>query len=231
MLYDALNYSTQVEACAKVHRQKKDLSGAEFLSGFAKDDTLNPVVTLTMYWNYGSWDGARSLHEMLHVANRDILEYVADYKLNLIIPEEIENFEMFQTELGSVLEFISDASSGERLEKALIEKEDRWSVLGKEELVLLNTCLDAKLELKSESGKGAEGSVCKGIEELAAKREARGREQGKAEGKIEGKIEGEECLNRLMHVLADKGYQLAEIFSMTADAEKRAKLYEKYGIA
>ena len=57
MLYDALNYSSQVEACAKRHRREKDVSGAEFLSGFAKTDSLHTVVTLTIYWNYGIWEG------------------------------------------------------------------------------------------------------------------------------------------------------------------------------
>ena len=223
MIYDALNYSSQVEAHAKEHRQKKDLSGAEFLSGFAKEDTLHPVITLTIYWNYGGWDGARSLHEMLDVKDKKLLEYVSDYKLNLIVPEEIKSFEGFKTELGPVLEFINCASDGDRLEKALAEKGEQWSALGVEEINLLNICLDAKLEIKNDVEEGAEINVCKGIEELAAKREEK--------GKIEGKIEGEERLTKLMHILANKGYQLPEIFSLTSDAAKRAELYEKYGIA
>ncbi|MBP3576548.1 MAG: hypothetical protein J6K15_00415 [Lachnospiraceae bacterium] len=60
--------------------------------------------------------------------------------------------------------------------------------------------------------------MCKGIIEL--------QEMSRAEGKAEG----EECLSRLMHILADKGYQMAEIFSMTSDAGKRTKLYEEYNI-
>ena len=76
MLYDALNYSSQVERCAKQHRENKDVSGAEFLSGFTKEDKLVPVVTLTIYWNTGSWDGARSLHEMFNVSNKNILNYL-----------------------------------------------------------------------------------------------------------------------------------------------------------
>lgn len=219
MLYDALNYSSQVEACAKENRKNKELSDAEFLSGFVKTDTLHPVVTLTIFWNYGTWDGARRLHEMFDVQDKAILNYVSDYKLNLIVPEEIRDFEIFKTELGPLLEFISDAGSGKRLKMALKEKEDRWSVLGDEEVNLLNICLKTKLNITNGSEEGAGNKVCKGIIEL--------QEMSKAEGKAEG----EECLNRLMHILADKGYQLAEIFSMTSDAEKRAKLYEKYDIA
>ena len=34
MVQDALNYAAQVEACTKKHRQNKDLSTEEYLSGF-----------------------------------------------------------------------------------------------------------------------------------------------------------------------------------------------------
>lgn len=219
MLYDALNYSSQVDSCAKEHRRKKDISDEEFLSGFTKADTLHPVITVTIYWNYGTWDGARSLHELFDVKDKHILKYVPDYKLNLIVPEEIEDFEKFQTELGPLLEFISFASTKEGIQKVLEEKKERWSVLGNEEIDLLNTCLDAKLEITEDVTEGENNKVCKGIEEYAEMRKA------------EGKAEGEERLNSLMRVLAGQGYQLAEIFDMTSDAEKRVELYNKYGIA
>jgi len=54
-----------------------------------KNDMLHLVVTLTIFWNYGKWNGARSLHEMFRVQDKSILDYVSDYKLNLIVPEEI----------------------------------------------------------------------------------------------------------------------------------------------
>lgn len=180
MLYDALNYSSQVEQCVKEHHNKKDVSGAEFLSGFSKEDTLHPVITLTIYWNYGTWDGARSLHEMFVVKDKQILDYVSDYKLNLIIPEEIKDFEKFKTELGPLLEFISCASTKEGIQKVLEEKKERWSVLGKEEMELLNICLDAKLKITEDSKEGENNNVCKGIEEYAEMRKA----EGKAEGKL-----------------------------------------------
>ena len=220
MFYDALNYSSQVEACAKECRKNKEISHAEFLSGFTKTDKLHPVITLTIYWNYGVWDGARSLHEMFEVQDKTILDYVSDYKLNLIVPEEIEDFEKFKTELGPLLEFIHCASTGERLERALEAKKERWAVLNNEEIDLLNICLDAKLKItESIDGEGEDNKVCRGIEEYAAKRKA------------EGKAEGEERLNKLFGMLATKGYQLSEILVLTSNAEKREKLYEEYGIA
>ena len=72
-----------------------------------------------MYWNLGSWDGARSLHEMLSVKDKALLRYVPDYKLNLVVPGEIKDFEKFHSELGPLLEFISYADNGDKLEAAL----------------------------------------------------------------------------------------------------------------
>ena len=60
MVYDALQYSSQVEEAAKVHRREKkgkdDIqtgknkkpSSGEYLSGFYKEDRLLPVITLVI---------------------------------------------------------------------------------------------------------------------------------------------------------------------------------------
>lgn len=179
MLYDALNYASQVDAHAKEHRKNKDVTGSEFLSGFAKEDRLTPVITLTIYWKLGRWDGARSLHEMLQVKDRRLLRFVSDYKLNLIVPEEIKSFEKFHSELGPLFEFISCADDGDELEVALMEHGTRWENMSFEAIQLLNECFDAKIEIDNEKGAG---NVCKGIDELVARGEARGEARGKAEG-------------------------------------------------
>lgn len=212
MLYDALNYSIQVETRAKQHRKKKDLTGTGFLSGFAKEDTLDPVITLTIYWNVGRWDGARSLHDMFNVKDQRVLKYVSDYKLNLIVPEEIEDFDKFKTELGPLLEFISCAHSGLGLRNALREKGTRWESLSSEAIDLLNVCLDAKLETGNYSEEGA-GNVCKGIRELE--------EMSRAEG--------EERLSKLVNILYESKL-FDEIPKVASDVELRKQYYLRYNL-
>ena len=85
LLMDAMNYSNQADTIAKNHRTKKDVKGDEFLSGFSKSDKLTPVITITVYWGSGEWDGPRTLHEMLNCPE-ELLSYVPDYKMNLIVP-------------------------------------------------------------------------------------------------------------------------------------------------
>ena len=234
MLYDALNYASQAETYAKKHRKKKDVSGAEFLSGFAKDDRLHPVVTLTIYWKYGTWAGARSLHEMLDVQEPSILNYVSDYKLNLIVPEEIKDFEKFKTELGPLLEFISDASSGKKLRKALEEKRDRWSVFGDEEVDLLNICLDAKIKLtekesKEQEKKGEKDKVCRGIIELQEMSREEGMRQGRRQGRRQGIRQGRlEELENLISKKIRKMKPLEQIAEeLESEVEEIRPIYER----
>ena len=51
MIYDALQYGTQVTAIASVNKEKETAkTSAEFLSGFCKKDKLLPVITLVIHF-------------------------------------------------------------------------------------------------------------------------------------------------------------------------------------
>ena len=151
MLYDALNYASQVEGYVKGHREKKDLEGAEFLSGLTKEDKLMPVVTITIYWNSGKWDGARSLHEMLDTDNSEILEYVSDYKLNLIVPNDIEDFGKFKTELGKVLNFINYSEDKEEIRRRYLNEEgNEENRFSRDAVILLNEYVKADIRITEE---------------------------------------------------------------------------------
>ena len=57
MIYDAMEYGSQVREAATKHKKKKDYDNKdEFLSGFKKSDKLTPVITLTVYWGPDEWD-------------------------------------------------------------------------------------------------------------------------------------------------------------------------------
>ena len=65
----------------------------EFLSGFKKEDKLKPIITLTIYFGPDVWDGPRSLKEMFEDIDESIMKYVEDYKVHLLVPNEIKDFE------------------------------------------------------------------------------------------------------------------------------------------
>ncbi len=177
MLYDALDYSEQITALTREHRLEKDLTKEEFLSGISKEDRLIPVITIVIYWNTGTWDGPRSLHEMLATQDEAVLKYVPDYKLNLIVPEELTDFERFQTELRSVMEFFSCAGSGKQLSNFIQRNQKNGISMSPEALNVINTCLQTELRLPERE---EEPNVCKGIEEI----KQWSREEGESFGKI-----------------------------------------------
>ena len=108
MLYDALEYTEQVEALKRRHRECGDrLEGDAFLSGITRDDRIMPVVTLTVYYGAKPWDGPRSLYDMLEM-DRDSKEWEAlravlpDYRLNLVELNNMRHLERFRSSLQPI---------------------------------------------------------------------------------------------------------------------------------
>lgn len=145
MLYDALNYTRQTEHAAKRHRKNRDLKNtSEFLSGFTKTDKLIPVITLTVYLGNETWDAPRSLHEMLNTDDADVLNFVSDYKMHLIAPNEITDFKKFKTSLGLVLKAIK-YSSDENLMNSLLNENPEYNKLDIETVTAINTFANINL--------------------------------------------------------------------------------------
>jgi hypothetical protein len=176
MLYDALNYTKQLNQLAKEHRQKQDLKGDEFISGFAKTDRLKPVITLTIYWGTEDWDGARSLKELLQEVEEPIGSYINDYRLHLIIPKEIHDFEKFRTELGTALYAI--AESGEKEKVVKLSSDATGKPLDADTAKLLETCINLKVKINE----GGTTNLGEGVYLFGEDKKAEGRAEGKAEG-------------------------------------------------
>ena len=89
MLYDVLSLIGQVEAASRSYRQAGDYGKdtAEFLSSFHREDRVLPVITIVIHWGAEPWDAPLSLREMYSEGiNPRLLQYVADYKVNLVSP-------------------------------------------------------------------------------------------------------------------------------------------------
>lgn len=165
LIYDALNYGQQVNRIASRHRKKKDLQNAEYLSRFAKADKIMPVITLTIYFGSKDWDAPRSLKEMFPDGiDEEILKEVDDYRLHLIIPSEIKDYSLFQTELGKVMKFIAASDDPAEIEK--LSNDSDFEAVKAESVNLINECTGAKIP----TPEGEEViNVCKGIEGYAEK--------------------------------------------------------------
>ncbi len=142
----------------------KNAGSDEYLSGFMKEDHLLPVVTLVVCFDSKEWDGPLSIHEMFSGQDARVLALVPDYKVNLIAPASIkdEDFGKFQSSLKEVLSFIKYARDKDELKKVL-DADESFRHLGREEVDVLNTCVGAKIAVKE----GEEAiDVCLAIQQM-----------------------------------------------------------------
>ena len=167
MLYDALNYSSQVEKIGKMHRKKKDITNDEFLSGFKKEDKIKPIFTLVIYWGTKDWDAPKSLYEMFDIQEElaEVVEkYVNDYKIHVIVPNEIEDFNKFSTELGYCLKYIQSSQNRQKLRQLLKEHYDVYSNFDKMSGNLLQIVTNTTFP--NEAKKEESVNMCQAIQEM-----------------------------------------------------------------
>ena len=173
MVYDALQYSEQVQKIASRHRADRKnnnipetaaIDADEYLSGFTKEDILIPVVTLVIYFGSREWDGAMSVHEMFRNYDERLLSYVPDYRINLIAPASIDDadFARFSSNLREVLSFIKYSSDKQMIDR-LLDEDENFNRLEREAVDVLNACVNAKIVVKE---KEEVVDVCKAIQDM-----------------------------------------------------------------
>ena len=131
MVYDALQYDKQVAMIAAANRRNKRFSSGtmrnngEFLSGFLRTDKIFPVITLTLYFGTEPWDGPLSLREMYDINDSKLLDFVPDYRVQLIQPMTLseDDFEKFHTSLREVLQTIKYSVDAQKLTEYITQNE------------------------------------------------------------------------------------------------------------
>ena len=194
MVYDALQYDKQVAMIAAANRRNKRFfsgtmrNNGEFLSGFLRTDKILPVITLTLYFGTEPWDGPLSLREMYDINDSKLLDFVPDYRVQLIQPMTLseDDFEKFHTSLREVLQTIKYSVDAQKLTEYITQNE-RMHRLDLSAANVINTVAGIGLEIKQDRGKV---DMCKAIEDLKAESRAEGREEGRVEGREEGREEG-----------------------------------------
>lgn len=127
MLYDALEYTKQIQQLEKTHKERGDkLTGDEFLSGITKEDRLHPVVT-TVFYLGKNWDGCKSLYELLGLEEQTeymelLREYLPDYKINLIDARNIKEPEKFKTCLQHIFYMLKYNQDKKQLYQYLVSE-------------------------------------------------------------------------------------------------------------
>lgn len=177
MIYDALQYGRQVSAIAAKHKMEHDEenSKSEYLSGFRKEDSILPVVTLVIHFGSEEWDGPMSLHEMMHVKDKRLMEFVQDYRIHLIDPAGItdEELEKFSSSLREVLSYIKYSKDKKKLSK-LLQDNPRMRMEVNAARVI-QTITNTKMKIQ----KGSKViDVCRAIDDMLEESKERGKTEG-----------------------------------------------------
>ncbi|MDO5346254.1 MAG: hypothetical protein Q4E91_10980 [Lachnospiraceae bacterium] len=256
MLYDALEYTRQVQELEKAHKMEQ----AVLLSGLMKKDRLQPVIT-TVFYLGDEWDGCKSLHGLLGIDGDDewamqLREYVPDYRMNLICARQIEHPENFKTCLQHIFHMLKYNSDKKRLYQYIEEYRTELKQMDQVEtmaaLILLGeqkrvekllagdgesegfdmySALDELIKDGEKRGwrEGKEEGRREGEKKGKREGERKGRRDGRREGKREGKREGENRMLLLVKALLNDNCPDL-ISKMEGDVELRERLYKKYRI-
>lgn len=100
MGYEFMNYNKQLKEIKAIHDKKKDLTGIEYLSGISREEKLQPVCTLIIYYGKEPWSGPTRLSEMLDFSDlpEEVRNVVADYPIHVLDVRRFKDSEKLETE-------------------------------------------------------------------------------------------------------------------------------------
>lgn len=227
MLNDSMRYMRQVEQIRRERFQqgrKKDglqehiaMDGqthAEFLSGMTEQDKLLPIITIVILFQDQTWNGPKSIHEMLNITDPAVLKYVQDYKIHVIAPADMTEDELrkFQSSMREVLNFIKYSKDKRKLAQIMQADAERFKHMEREAVQLLNLVTGAEMEMDEEE---EVVNMCKAIQDMRKEE----RELGQQEGKQESK-------RQIMQSMLAHGYTLDEVMEVVQceeDSEEAGK--------
>ena len=188
----------QVESSGQYDTLAIPVTYAEYMSGILKTDRLHPVYTICLYSGTETWDGPRTLSDMMEFrAETDSLrEYFADYPANLFCVNEQEEFESFHTELRELLRAMNYRKDKRKF--LSLEKDERYAHLSKETWEAIATMTgrnffeENREKYKSQNGDREEYNMCQALREIREDFFNEGKAEGRAEGREEGIKEGRE---------------------------------------
>ncbi len=195
MEYEAARYREQLRRIAREHNLSDYRDWDEYSSGFTREDRLQPVITLVLYWKREPWDGAKTLRQMLALNEEKeakLSPFLQDYHLNLINMYDLENVESCQGQLKYVLKLLQRDTDRQSLYDE-VQSNPEYERLDAETGKLLSVLLgDEELQQRIEENneKGGTLNMCKALDDLRAEAKAEGLEQGRAEGIERGRAEG-----------------------------------------
>ena len=229
--YDSAGYETQWRRARAIHKRNESLKGAEYLSGFRKNDRLTPILTLVLYFGREPWDGPRTLKEMLDLREcpPEVARQIADYPLRLIEVREYLRLERFHSDLRYVFGFLQRDRRKEELYQYVMENRAVFSHLDGVAYQMIQVMShSSKLWKNREVYENEEGEIdmCQALldmrEECISIGQEKGREEGISIGRTEGISIGKQLTKQVfrLYMAGKSEKEIAEICKISVSEVK-----------
>ena len=192
MQYDQMEYGQQIQEiqCCRRRAADRRRSVNGWQNRLERGDKLHPVYTICFYHGTETWDGPRSLRDMMQFGQEadGWQELFHDYGMTLFCAGESNDLSRFGTDLKLLLEVLQLRQdkdglirlwSGEAFSHLDMETAETMAVMTD------NMDILKRLEITGEG----ECNMCLAVEEMKRDWLAEGRAAGKAEGEAKGIVE------------------------------------------
>lgn len=198
MQYDSMEYGKQLNVIRKRNRLEKRLhTPAEKLCGLQRSDRLVPIYTVCLYHGAESWNGPRSLRDMMDfgVNESEFEQNFSDYSLHLYCVNEAEDLENFQTEVKLFFKALKYRKDWVGLKK-LMQQDTGYRAVDADTLEVISVVLelpsiwrDRKKYMSKNQEEKEEYDMCQAVKEWAEEERGIGREEGIVKGRMLGEEE------------------------------------------
>ena len=197
MLEDAAGYDEQMRRIQKKNQKVKGLDKGEFLGSFRKEDRLNAVFTIVLYYGEKTWDGAKDLYSLINFD--EVPEMLKDlfnnYRLHVLEVRRFKDIDQFNTDLREVFGFIGFSGDKTAVRNYVAENQDSFEQLSEDAYDVIAVMAHSKeLEDVKERyrEKGGKINMCEAIRGMI--------EDGRLEGRREDELKAKQIVARNMYL-------------------------------
>ena len=191
MELDCLSYGRQIEDIQEQNRSKAEKYGSDddFKYHYKRENRLEPVLNLTLYWGRKTWKGPLSLRGMMRDMTGlplKLRRLAGDYRVHLISMRLIPEKDLYKmdSDLKYVLGIMKHTTSRKRYEKYIRENRDYFSRIPKSAVDVIDACTNIKdirnclqYALNEKSGE-EETDMCKALDDIKRDATKQGVKQG-----------------------------------------------------
>lgn len=188
----------QIDTLKNKNRREELLkTPAEKICGIKKSDRIAPVYTICLYHGVETWDGPRTLQDMMDFeGGQDSFRKIfKDYPMHLYCVNEAQDLQVFHTEIGILFQSLQYRKDTAGL-RNLMMKDARYRHIDADTLETMSVMLEQpsfwkKREKYMEKNEDREEyDMCQALKEWAEEERSIGFAEGQQTGFVEGKQTG-----------------------------------------